>query len=175
MIKSRYKQLTFEDIKMVSKENLDERQVVIFSLADEEFGVNIVEVKEIIKVEEVTRIPNSPDYVTGILNLRGSIVLVVDLAKKVSLPTKDVDKDTRIIILEIEGTTVGMIVDNVSEVLRLPADKIDNTPAAIKSQVNSDYIEGVGIIGERLIILLDLLKVMDATEVKNLHQKGSKL
>ena len=97
----------------------DERQIVIFSLGKEEFGVNINEVKEIIRIEQITKIPNTEQYIKGVINLRGGIIVVIDLAMKLGFPTKEVDKNTRILVVEVGNNTVGMIVDSATEVMRL--------------------------------------------------------
>lgn len=148
------------------KNRFTERQLVIFRLAGEEFGVDIAEVREIIKMEAITRIPNTDSYISGVINLRGKIIVVIDLAKKLNLPLSKQDKDTRIIVIEVSGSTVGMIVDSCNEVIRLSAEHIEPAPPIITQRINADYIEGVGIIIERLIILLDLAKVLAGTEIE---------
>jgi purine-binding chemotaxis protein CheW len=151
---------------------LDERQVVVFALGKEEFGVNISEVREIIRPEQITKIPNTPDYINGVINLRGGIIVVINLAMKLGLPYKDTDQNTRIIVIDVDGNTVGMIVDSATEVLRLSSDQIAPPPKAVTSKIDQGFIEGVGIIKERLLILLDLAKVLQANElvlVKNLE------
>ena len=156
------------DIKSDSKDkvnNFVERQLVLFKIANEEFGVDINEVKEIIRWEEVTRIPNSEPYIKGVLNLRGNIIIVNDLAMKLGLPSKKVDDDTRIIVVEMKDKTVGMIVDSATEVLRLPGEKIHAAPAMINTNIDHSYIEGVGLLSEkRLLTLLDLAKVLESTD-----------
>jgi purine-binding chemotaxis protein CheW len=151
-----------------------ERQIVVFSLTKEEFGVNINEVKEIIRMEQITKIPNTAQYVKGVINLRGGIVVIIDLAMKLGLPTKETDKNTRILVVEIENSTIGMIVDSATEVLRISEDQIEPAPEIITKKIDDDYISGVGIIGERLLILLDLTKVLKAKEVEELSQKAAK-
>ncbi|MFH2020298.1 MAG: chemotaxis protein CheW [archaeon] len=143
-----------------------ERQVVVFQLADEEFGVNISEVKEIIRPEQITKIPNSEAYIQGVLNLRGKIIIIVDLALKLGLTQKKADNDTRIIVLEIGESTVGMIVDSATEVLRLSSSQVQEAPHMITQKINAEYLEGVGIIGERLLIMLDLTKVFSDNEME---------
>ncbi|MBN2013602.1 MAG: purine-binding chemotaxis protein CheW [Candidatus Altiarchaeota archaeon] len=138
----------------------EERQIVVFTLSDEEFGVNISDVREIIRMEEITKIPNTAEYIEGVINLRGGIVVVINLAMKLGLPLRKANTDTRIIVLEVVGNTVGMIVDSATEVMRLNSDQVEPAPSIIAKRVSSDYLEGVGIIGERLLILLDLSKVL---------------
>ena len=152
------------------KEELEERQIVIFNIGKEEFGVNITEVREIIRMEQITKIPNTESFIEGVINLRGGIIVVIDLAMKLGLPDKEVDKNTRIIVIEVNDNTVGMVVDSATEVLRLKSDQIEPAPAVITEKIDSDYIEGVGILDERLLILLDLAKVLHAKEIEHIQQ-----
>lgn len=153
------------------KHGANDRQLVIFKIAGEEFGVDINEVKEIIRWEDVTRIPNTESYIKGVINLRGSIVVVNDLAMKLGLPTKDVDDDTRILVVEVDGTTVGMVVDSATEVLRLEGEKVQDAPDMITSGIDQNYIDGVGILNEkRLLTLLDLTKVMASKDYEKILQ-----
>ena len=151
------------------KHGTNDRQLVIFKIAGEEFGVDINEVKEIIRWEDVTRIPNTESYIKGVINLRGSIVVVNDLAMKLGLPSKKVDEDTRILVVEVDGNTVGMVVDSATEVLRLDAEKVKDAPSMITSGIDSSFIDGVGVLGEdRLLTLLDLSKVMGSVDFENI-------
>ena len=122
------------------KTTLDERQLVIFSLANEEFGVDIDQVREIIHMEDITRVPHTPDYIKGIINLRGGIIVVVDLSKKLGLETKKSDLNSRIIVIEVNGSTIGMIVDSATEVLRLSKDQIKPAPEVIKKKINATIV-----------------------------------
>ncbi len=152
------------------KDGGEERQIVIFNLGKEEFGVNINEVREIIRMEQITKIPNTAEYIEGVINLRGGIIVVIDLAMKLGLPEKENDNNTRIIVIEVDKNTVGMVVDSATEVLRLKGDQVEPAPAVITQKIDSDYIEGVGILDERLLILLDLAKVLQAKEIEHIQQ-----
>ena len=152
------------------KKAMEERQIVIFAIGNEEFGVNINEVREIIRIEQITKIPNTNPYIKGVINLRGGIIVVIDLAMKLGLPTKEADKNTRILVVDIENTVVGMIVDSATEVLRLGGEQIQPPPEIITEKINSDFIEGVGILDERLLILLDMAKVLEAKEIAQVQQ-----
>lgn len=153
------------------KNNVADRQLVIFKIAGEEFGVDINEVKEIIRWEDVTRIPNTESYIKGVINLRGSIVVVNDLAMKLGLPSKQVDDDTRILVVEVNGNTVGMVVDSATEVLRLEGEKVQDAPDMITSGIDQNYIDGVGVLDEkRLLTLLDLSKVMVSKDYEKILQ-----
>ncbi|MBN1157089.1 chemotaxis protein CheW [Candidatus Woesearchaeota archaeon] len=148
------------------KKAIFEKQIVVFNLGKEEFGVDIGEVREIIRMEQITKIPNTAAYIKGVISLRGGIIVIIDLAMQLGFSPKQTDNNTRIIVIEISNNVVGMIVDSATEVLRLSPDQIQPAPAIITQRINADYIEGVGILGDRLLILLDLSKVLQAKEVK---------
>jgi len=135
-------------------------QLVIFQLAGEEFGVEIMQVQEIIRMPDITRIPQSPDYVEGVINLRGKIIVVTNLDTRFGLQSKELDDDSRIIIVEVGENVVGMIVDSVSEVLRLLTVNVEPAPEIITAKIHADYLRGVGKLDDRLLILLDLEKVL---------------
>ena len=148
-----------------------EQQLVIFKLADEEFGVDINKVKEIIRWEDISRIPNAAPYIKGVINLRGSIVVVNDLAMKLGLPSSEISDDTRILIVEVEDNTVGMIVDSATEVLQLPGDKIKEAPSMVTDTIDHNFIEGVGVLDEkRLLSLLNLSKVLESKDYEQIFQ-----
>ena len=132
-----------------------EEQLVTFSLGSEEFGVDIMLVQEIIRITPITRVPNSPPYVEGVINLRGNVIPVVSLRNRFGMePVEDTDL-SRIIVLQVENKVFGIRVDAVTEVLRLNDTSIE-PPPPVALGMDSHYIRGVGKIGERLLILLDL-------------------
>jgi|SRR3972149_2097086 len=134
-------------------------QLVSFNLGDEEYGVEILKVQEINRMVHITRVPKAPHFVEGVINLRGKVIPIVDLRKRFGLPEKAPDRNTRIIVVETTGKTVGLIVDGVSEVLRLSSDTIEPPPPMVAG-VDAEYIWGVGKLEDRLLILLDLGKVL---------------
>jgi purine-binding chemotaxis protein CheW len=138
-------------------------QLVTFSIGNEEFGVEILKVQEINKMMQVTKIPNSPSFVEGVINLRGKVIPIINLRNKLRLPPKEHDKNTRIIVMEIQGKTVGFIVDAVSEVLRIPRS-ITEPPPPMIGGVSSEYIVSVGKLEDRLLILLDVDKILSNEE-----------
>ncbi|QQS38224.1 MAG: chemotaxis protein CheW [Ignavibacteriales bacterium] len=138
-------------------------QLVSFNLDEEEYGVDILSVREINKMMSITKIPNSPVYVEGVINLRGRIIPVVNLRSKMELTKKENDKHTRIIVVDINNKTIGFIVDRVSEVLRVPRTLME-TPPEIVTDTQSKFITAVGKLEDRLLILLDLNKVFSADE-----------
>lgn len=143
---------------------LDELQLVSFNIGSEEFGVDILKVQEINRMVDITKVPQAPRYVEGVINLRGKVIPIVDLRKRFGLEVREHDKNTRIVVVDIDGSIIGMIVDAVSEVLRLPADTIEPPPNLVTG-VNSEFIKGVAKLEDRLLIFLDLSKVVDATEL----------
>ncbi|GAU09451.1 chemotaxis protein CheW [Desulfoplanes formicivorans] len=138
-------------------------QLVTFSIGEEEFGVEILKVQEIIRMLEITRVPKAPDFVEGVINLRGKVIPVIDLRLRFGLQTKGHDKKTRIIVIEINQMIVGFVVDSVSEVLRIPASTIEPPPPVI-SGLDSEYISGVGKLDDRLLIMLDLNRLLSREE-----------
>ena len=146
-------------------------QMVSFKIGDEEFGVDILKVQEINRMMSITKVPNAPAFVTGVVNLRGRIIPVIDLRYKLGMPGKDYDNDTRIVVVEVNDTTTGFIVDAVSEVLRIPRS-ITEAPPEMVSGIDSDYITAVGKLEGKLLILLDLEKVLSSGEMKRLAEVG---
>ncbi len=139
-------------------------QLVTFSIGPEEFGVNILKVKEIIRSMEITKVPRAPEYVEGVINLRNIVIPIIDLRSRFEQPKKDADNDTRIIVIEMTEIQVGFVVDSVSEVLRLPLNTVEPTPAVVAG-MDADYISGVGKLGDRLLILLDLDNLLSMDEI----------
>jgi len=140
-----------------------ERQLVVFTLASEAYGVDISAVREIIQMQNITKVPRTPDFVEGVINLRGRVIPVVDLRKRFSFPSVERNKNTRIVVVDIGGQDIGVVVDAVTEVLRVAADSIA-PPSSIITTAESDYLLGVAKLAERLIILLDLLRVLSIAD-----------
>ncbi|HEX7713958.1 MAG TPA: chemotaxis protein CheW [Bacillota bacterium] len=144
------------------------RQLVIFKLADEEFGVDILKVNEIEKLDQgITRVPKAPAFVEGVINLRGEVIPIVDLRRRFGLAMREIGYDSRVIIVEAGGNKVGMTVDAVVEVARINESAIEPAPSITKG-VNSYYLSGVAKLGERLIVLLDLEKALTAEEASEI-------
>ena len=144
-------------------------QLVTFSIGVEEFGVDILKVKEIIRTMEITKVPRAQDFVVGVINLRGKVIPIIDLRRRFGLDTKAHDKHTRIIVIEINDMIVGFVVDSVSEVLRIPASTVEPPPPVVAG-VESEYISGVGKLQDRLLILLDLDKLLSHEDMQALSQ-----
>ncbi len=148
------------DLQSTQKESTELLKLVTFRISNEVFGVETLKVQEIMKMTHITEIPNSPDFIEGIMNLRGRIIPIIDLRKKLGLEALEFIEDKRIIIVvDVLGKTVGFIVDAVNEVLRLPAN-ITEPPPHLALGVNSEYITSVGKLDDRLLLLLDLEKVL---------------
>jgi purine-binding chemotaxis protein CheW len=145
---------------MVSEQIL---QLVTFTLEKEEYAVDILSVQEINRITEITRVPNAPDYVVGVINLRGKVIPVVNLRKKFGLDNKETDDSSRVIIMDIQGVTYGLVVDSVSEVLRIPASIVE-PPPQMASSASSMFIKGIAKLENRLIILLDIDKFLGQQE-----------
>jgi purine-binding chemotaxis protein CheW len=142
-------------------------QVVSFKLGSEEYGVDIAQVQEINRMVAVTHVPRAPQFMEGVINLRGQLIPIIDLRTRFGMPRTEHTKHTRIVVTEIGAKRVGMVVDSVSEVLRLPVDQIEAAPDMITG-VDTEYIRGVGKIEDRLIILLDLAKIITGSEKREL-------
>ncbi len=134
-------------------------QLVVFSLADESYGVDISKVSGIERMQEITRVPRTADAVEGVINLRGRVIPVVDLRKVFCLSLSEETKDTRIVVVDINGRLIGCLVDAVTEVFRIPADSVE-PPSSVISGSESNYLLGIAKLENRMIILLDLEKVL---------------
>jgi purine-binding chemotaxis protein CheW len=146
----------------------NELQLVGFRIGREMFGVPIELVHAIARVPEVTAVPDALEYVEGVINLRGKIISVVDLRKRFGESEIQADRKNRILVANIEGTMVGLIVDAASEVLKLPNTEIEAPPANVFDDAEVNYVTGVGKLDGRLIILLDLKKILDKGEIRRL-------
>jgi purine-binding chemotaxis protein CheW len=144
-------------------------QLVSFEIGGEEFGVDILKVQEIIRTLEVTRVPNAPEYVDGVINLRGKVIPIIDMRRRFRMERKVQDKNTRIVVVELSGRTIGFIVDAVSEVLRIPKS-VTEPPPTIVAGIDAEYITAVGKLEDRLLILLDLEKVLTASETAEMRE-----
>ncbi|MDP9017542.1 MAG: chemotaxis protein CheW [Candidatus Eremiobacteraeota bacterium] len=154
-----------KDIQQLSGEKI---QVVSFHLGNEEYGVDISQVQEIIRMVDITHVPRAPHFMEGVINLRGQLIPIIDLRTRFGMSRAEHTKNTRIVVTEIAGKRVGIIVDSVSEVLNLPVENVEEAPEMIAG-VGTEYISGVGKMGDRLIILLELQKVISTQEKQELE------
>lgn len=141
-------------------------QLVSFKLGDEEYAVDILKVREIIRMQAVTRVPHAPDFIEGVINLRGKVIPVMDLRKRFGLKSAEHTRGSRIVVLQLDRT-LGVVVDAVSQVLRLAAENVEPTPPIV-STISAEYLKGVGKVEDRLIILLDVDKIISLEEGKSL-------
>ena len=163
---------------MVQKENLvDERQLVCFRIADEEYGIDIMQVREIIRLDVITEVPGAPSYVSGIVNLRGNILPVIDLRQRFGRKTDQHSEQNRILVVDIGDKKTGIIVDAVSEVIRIPESNIEPAPQILSDNVSSRYINGIGKMdgGERTIILVNTSTLLEQEEIEALPGKDDSL
>lgn len=141
----------------------EHRQCVTFRLDEEVYGINVMLIQEVLRVTEIAPVPGAPSYVVGIINLRGNVVTVIDTRMRFGLPPKEMDDSTRIVIIETENQTVGIIVDSVSEVVDIYASDIETAPN-VGNDETARYIEGVVSREEHLLILVDLNKLLSEDE-----------
>ena len=140
-----------------------ETQLVVFVLEQEEFACNISDVREVLKMVRVTPLPRSLEFVSGVINLRGEVIPVIDLRKRFGLPEAERNDNNRIIIVEVESRMIGLIVDSVSEVIRLPDKQIQETPDQVAGG-HTNFIAGVGKIEDRLLIILHMERILTTEE-----------
>jgi purine-binding chemotaxis protein CheW len=142
-------------------------QLVSFNIGQEEFGLGIQSIQEINRMVDITRVPNSPEFVSGVINLRGKVIPIINLRKRFGFPPKENDRNTRIIVVELGNMVVGFVVDAVSEVLRIPKS-ITEPPPSIVAGIGSEYITAVAKLENRLLILLDLERILKDKEKQQL-------
>ena len=142
-------------------------QLVSFILGKELFGIEILHVQEIIRLLSITKVPNSPQFIEGVINLRGRVIPIIDLRVRLDLEKTDHSQSTRIIVVELNENVVGFIVDEVNEVLRIPTTILEPPPPLVEG-VDSEYIIAVGKLEDRLLILMDLEKILSLKEKEEL-------
>ena len=130
------------------------RQFISFSVGAEEYGLELLRVKEVIRVREITWLPKAPSFVKGIINLRGDVISIIDLRDKFGLESREDTEQTRVIVVEMDGRLMGMVVDSASQVVRIPADQID-PPPPVPGGFSQEFITGVAKLEDRLVILLN--------------------
>ena len=139
-------------------------QLVSFGLAQEEYGIEITKVQEIILMGEITRVPQTPDYIKGLINLRSTVIPIVDLRLRFGLEQREATDETRIMVVNVAGKTIGIIVDAVSEVLRISQEQISPPPPTVAG-LGHDYLTGLVKLESRLLILLDIDKILGEQDV----------
>jgi purine-binding chemotaxis protein CheW len=140
------------------------RQLVSFRLSEEEYGIEITKIQEIILMGEITRVPQTPPYVKGLINLRSNVIPIVDLRLRFGMPEEAVTDETRIMVVNVMGRTIGLIVDAVSEVLRVSQEQISPPPPTVVG-LSREYLVGLAKLERRLLILLDIDKILSQEQV----------
>ena len=139
------------------------RQFISFSVGDEEYGLELLRVREVIRVREITWLPKAPSFVKGIINLRGDVIPIIDLRDKFGLEPQAHTAATRVIVVEVEGRLMGMVVDSASQVVRIPTDQID-APPPVLGGLSQEFITGVGKLEDKLVILLNADAILTTDE-----------
>ncbi len=147
----------------------DVLQLVSFNIADEEFAIDILNIQEINRISEVTRVPNTPEFVKGVINLRGKVVPVIDLRLRLGQSATERNSNTRIIVFEVEGKIIGFIVDRVNEVIRINRSATEPQPSIV-SGIEAKYITAIAKLGERLLILLDLKAIISLDTILDVSE-----
>jgi len=155
-----------------AKELSSANRYLTFLVEDEKYGIHISRIKEIIATLNITHIPKTPDFVKGVINLRGSIIPVVDIRLKFGMPEKEMDVDTAIIIYEVDKSSIGFIVDQVEDVLSIEEKHISEAPR-FGSNIDTSFIENVAEVDRDVIMLLNLEKIFEAEELLNISKLES--
>ncbi|NWH05167.1 chemotaxis protein CheW [Desulfobacter latus] len=165
-----------EDDRSITEQSMDEEQLVTFSINEEEYGLPIMQVQEINRLSDITHVPRAPEFIDGMTNLRGNVIPVINIRKLFGLEDLAVDDRTRVIIVDINGNRTGIRVDQVNEVLRLNKADIDDTPSIVTEQDTGQLMKGVCKIedGKRMVVMLDVSKMLNKTELSNLKKMGDK-
>lgn len=167
-------QQTNPNPETTSETDLDSKvatQIVSFRLANEEYGVNIMQVQEIILQGQITKMPEVPDYICGLINLRGHVIPIIDLRRRFGLPAQESDEHTRIIVVNVGDKTIGMVVDAVNEVLRITSDQIEPPPSSIAG-IDHSYITGLVKFEKKLLVLLSIENILSQEEQNKLAAIG---
>jgi purine-binding chemotaxis protein CheW len=162
-VASKTKEAAVLDRQPNSGEGIGSIQLVSFRLAQEEYGIEITKVQEIILMGEITRVPQTPEYIKGLINLRNTVIPIVDLRLRFGLEQEPVGDETRIMVVNVQGKTIGIIVDAVSEVLRISGDQVADPPPTVAG-LGQEYLTGLVKLEKRLLILLDIDRILTEQE-----------
>jgi purine-binding chemotaxis protein CheW len=143
------------------------RQLISFTVGNEEYGLELLRVKEVIRTRTITWLPKAPACVKGIINLRGEVIPIVDLRERFGLAEQTQTAMTRVIVVEVEGRPVGMVVDSASQVVRVPADQFE-PPPAVMGEGSRDFITAIGKVNDKLIIMIDLERILSSEEISQI-------
>ncbi len=154
---------------VATKKEVAEGKFLTFALGNEEYGIEILRVREIIGLMDITTVPQTPDYMKGVINLRGKVIPVIDLRMKFSMLEEEHTQETCVIVVEVNSTLIGIIVDSVSEVLDIKGGEIENAPS-FEQGIDTSFIMGLGKVKEKIIILLDIGTVLSSEELEMVEQ-----
>lgn len=149
-----------------------EERYLEFGLGTENYAIFLLDVKEVIPIPQMTNLPNSPSYYNGIMNLRGQIISVIDLRKKLGIKPLDEKREEAVIIIEIDNIGIGIIVDSINKVLTIAANSVIEVPE-VQSQINAKYIEGIHQSDDGLTVLLDLENVLNLPEIRKMQNNAA--
>lgn len=147
-----------------------ERQILVFSLANDELGLDISCVREVLRPQEIHPLPQAPDFIEGVINLRGHIIAVIDLRKRLNVKKIEDRSKMRIIVCKIKRFIVGLVVNSVSEIITLSEENIGPTPEVVSMQIEEDFMSGIARLGERIIVILDLENILTKEEITKLSK-----
>ncbi|WP_233143038.1 chemotaxis protein CheW [Marispirochaeta aestuarii] len=175
MAEEKYRQIDDDDMFLVDDEDeqYQENKYLLFNIGKEIYGINIMVVTDIIELQKITEVPDMPDYIKGVINLRGKVIPVMDLRLRFGMEPRAYDDRTCIIIVHVENTSIGFIVDTVSEVKDIRESDIDPPPSFKKHAARDRYISGLGKVDEEVRILLDVKKILEQDEDLKLESIGS--
>jgi len=155
-----------DDMYDDEEENTQENKYLLFNIGDETYGIGILHVTDIIEMQKITKVPDMPDYIKGVINLRGKVIPVMSLRLRFGLPDRDYDDRTCIIVVSIDNTSVGFIVDTVAEVQDIPDKNISPPPSFRAKALKEQYISGLGKVGEDVKILLDVNRILFKEDIQ---------
>lgn len=147
-------------------------QLVGFRIEEEFFGVPIGKVKEIVRVPEVTAVPDTPDFLNGVINLRGRVIPVIEMSRRLGVASSGPTKSNRVLVLDLGGSTVGLLVGSVSEILKIEEESVEQKPDLVSS-IGGEYVNGIGKLKDRLIVLIDIEKLLSPEEIRNALDAGA--
>ncbi len=148
------------------------KQLISFTVGAEEYGLELLRVKEVIRMRQITWLPRAPSCVKGIINLRGDVIPIVDLRERFGLQAQEQSAMTRVIVVEVEARLVGMVVDSASQVVRIPADQFE-PPPTVMGEASKDFITAVGKTGDKLIIMIDVDRILSTEEMSQIAGLGA--
>ncbi len=151
----------------------DGRQFVTFIIGEENYGVEVLKVQEIIGMTQIIHVPNSAEFMKGVINLRGAVVPVVDMRTRFRMPEREYDMFTVIIIVEVKNRMIGMIVDSVSDVVDISEATIQDTPH-FTAKIETDFIKGIGQVENKLVIILDIDKILSTSDLERMAMEESR-